>query len=424
MQSSSHAQSPPSPVDDPNAHAEADADGDSGYVDNGNDSHGDFLPPGQRRRTAGGRNAAGGRNQCAPNAYSPSPSMSASGSHVRVSGSPMEDSQGTVAYSLVSDSEERWGLHILPSLRSVTHSQEEGWGLYPDDDDEDWLKIPDVASLARYADFKYRLWFTRYAIEQSSLVPPYRQKLWWLMMVEGTGAGGDLWLWDDGNSDEAYIKSLRPIFQTESVSRFSETDWVDACRALGGRKDRTQRSPPLAHLDPRTRIRVIAWLITAAATRKGDGLEILITKWAEITVLQLKPESAQKICLLCGVSHLLPMWMGTMLEVYSLDDLRSIPCRYHCKCLERQFDAHLDSVGRNSLALPFLYELVVSPWPLILWTYFGGKPPGISLSGIVTMLPISSDCWYPVARRLPQLDGRYTMLGIGTWSKLLLKTGP
>jgi hypothetical protein len=94
---------------------------------------------------------------------------------------------------------------------------------------------------------------------------------------------------------------------------------------------------PLAHLTPQTRLRFVAWLLVAGPLRKKTILQnkrvpsitTLIRRWSKAIALPLTGET----CDVCGVSGVLPVWIETMLEVYSRDDLRSLPWDY--KCLHR-----------------------------------------------------------------------------------------
>ncbi|KAJ7472387.1 hypothetical protein B0H11DRAFT_1352968 [Mycena galericulata] len=203
--------------------------------------------------------------------------------------------------------------------------------------DEDWLKLPDVYFMAGYENFKYRVWFIRYVIETVEItITSLRQQLWWRAMVEGTDVNGDLWLWAEGDSDEAYIKSrFEKIYPTLG---FDAIDWANACRALGVRHARTAspaaRSSSLAHLTAETRLRIIGWFIITAVIDKGEDIESLITKWASVTHIVTSNRTGEG-CQFCGISHLLPIWVDTMLEVYLLEDLWSFSGRNYCQCLQR-----------------------------------------------------------------------------------------
>ncbi|KAJ7088696.1 hypothetical protein C8R44DRAFT_443982 [Mycena epipterygia] len=140
---------------------------------------------------------------------------------------------------------------------------------------EDWIEIPTVPSLARYATFKYRVLITWYLMEiygGGKWLPLLRRS--WLAMIEGADADKeDLWLWED--EDEESIKALRPHLTLQSQSLYSlrlfERDWVDACRALESRtgKPRTIAQKVLARLSPHTRVRIIAWGIVAGPLRRS-----------------------------------------------------------------------------------------------------------------------------------------------------------
>ncbi|KAF8140745.1 hypothetical protein K438DRAFT_1785437 [Mycena galopus ATCC 62051] len=106
-------------------------------------------------------------------------------------------------------------------------------------------------------------------------------------------------------------------------------------------------------------------------------MNMLILEWASLT--ELLPENAES-CNVCGVSGVLPIWIDTMLEVYSRDDLRSLPWHHKCRCLESQLAACArtysgtrtvpEELGRSSPVLRVLYEVVVPPWLLLHWVTF------------------------------------------------------
>ncbi|KAJ6571609.1 kinase-like domain-containing protein [Mycena capillaripes] len=129
-------------------------------------------------------------------------------------------------------------------------------------------------------------------------------------------------------------------------------------------------------------MRVIRWLIITGPGRHESlrgadwaAFHTLIRAWGNAE--DALAYSVIHICRLCeNVSQWLDLWITTMLEIYSCDDLRSIPWRYACQCLERKLDViHRESghreLGRDCVVLSHvLYGLVVSPWPLILWVTF------------------------------------------------------
>ncbi|KAJ7828709.1 hypothetical protein B0H13DRAFT_2373054 [Mycena leptocephala] len=124
----------------------------------------------------------------------------------------------------------------------------------------------------------------------------------------------------------------------------------------------------------------MAWLILVGPIRRDRRLEdqldfhidSLILDWARL--LNLHDEDT-KTCDICGVSHLSPVWIETMSQVYSLDDLRSIPWYDNCNCFDSFLAASAHSgehrpLRKDSAVLCVLYELVVPLWPLILWVAF------------------------------------------------------
>ncbi|KAJ7093746.1 kinase-like domain-containing protein [Mycena epipterygia] len=142
---------------------------------------------------------------------------------------------------------------------------------------------------------------------------------------------------------------------------------------------------PLTHVTAQIRLRFMAWLILVGPIRKEQRLDgqgsdfyipFLIFYWAKLLKLH---DEAEETCDICTVSHLLPIWIETMLQVYSLDDLRSIHWHVECDCLDSfltaialsgQCRAPERPPGKNSAVFWVLYELVVPLWPLLLWVAF------------------------------------------------------
>jgi hypothetical protein len=160
----------------------------------------------------------------------------------------------------------------------------------------------------------------------------------WEAMVFGAYPDRDLWLWEDDDEEciQAFIKDHSPHL----VPDMPVVDWDKACHALG--EHQLESRPidgPLSHLAPQTRLRFISWLIVAEIGRKehllqaGEigSLEELIAWWGSSMVVDYDEEP----CGLCGVSDLLKIWLETILEVYMLDDLWSIPWYAECSCFKR-----------------------------------------------------------------------------------------
>ncbi|KAJ7621228.1 kinase-like domain-containing protein [Roridomyces roridus] len=61
-----------------------------------------------------------------------------------------------------------------------------------------------------------------------------------------------------------------------------------------------------------------------------------------------------------------------MLGVYTVSDIQSIPRRIDCMCLDNMliYNGISSIQERHPVAAAFIYELVVSPWPLVLWMAF------------------------------------------------------
>lgn len=203
------------------------------------------------------------------------------------------------------------------------------------------VKIPDAYS--RCANFKHRLWFTWHIWHITQRRPRTRRGPPWFAIICGADSNGDLWLWED--MDEECIQEFAEDLSLDPFPEMPVIYWGDACRALEARRPRTTAYlSPLAHLTPQTRLRFIAWLIVAGPVRKdqilreGDfpSLEISITRWGTSMSDTLhSADSYAEYCDICGVSHLLSSWVETMLKIYLLDDLRSIPWYHACGCWER-----------------------------------------------------------------------------------------
>ncbi|KAF7369138.1 Protein kinase domain-containing protein [Mycena venus] len=246
---------------------------------------------------------------------------------------------------------------------------------------DDLIKIPDAYS--RYANFKYRLWFTWYIWHNAMRG---RRRPPWLSIVCGVNAtrAGDLWLWQD--TDEEWIREFTEELSLDSFRPVPEMPldcWDDACRAIEARQFRNQLASPLSHLAPNTRFRLIAWLLVAGPLQKNKilqdncfpSIDHQIYDWAEFISLDGDAET----CDTCRVSHLLPVWMETMLPVYLLDDLRAIAWYPECNCFDKQLTTSACSehcqvleipLGKDSSVLHALYELVVPAWLLLHWVAF------------------------------------------------------
>ncbi|KAJ7915878.1 hypothetical protein B0H13DRAFT_1871625 [Mycena leptocephala] len=242
---------------------------------------------------------------------------------------------------------------------------------------ESSVRNPDASSV--YANFKCRVWFTWYIMQMHTA---HRPAEFWLAVVSGADANGDLWLWEE--EDEEYIKAFIEDHSLISYLDMPLEDWSNAGQALRVRQNRPRpMRGPLSHLTSKTRLRFISWLIVAEVGQKNHLLQSgeigslgeLVAWWGSSTVADYEEES----CELChGISDLLRVWLETVLEVYLLDDLWSIPWDAECNCFPRQLAAMADSgqsrtiqlYQRNSAAHHALFELIVPPWPFILWVVF------------------------------------------------------
>ncbi|KAJ7040994.1 hypothetical protein C8F04DRAFT_1031883 [Mycena alexandri] len=248
------------------------------------------------------------------------------------------------------------------------------------------VEIPDCYSA--YANFQYRLWFTwRRLREVRALAAP------WLEIVSTCP-----WLWDEPEDEEC----IKVFAQDLAVlPEMPPLEWANACHALSlslhAREPRTGTTTPRP-LDPlisQTRLRFIAWLLVMALPRiDNDGfdwekIEHSIFDWAKLIAI---PEPAPS-CQHCQISHLLPLWMKTMRQVYELDHLRLIPWNQECNCWESCMAAARGStrrrqvdLDRDSPNLHVLYELVVPPWPLVCWVAFRTLVPDGTVQAFLDIL--------------------------------------
>jgi hypothetical protein len=169
--------------------------------------------------------------------------------------------------------------------------------------------------------------------EEESDLPPW---------LAAACVANDLWLWEEEDEEyiEEFAKSLPPSFLETATSVDSEY-WDAVYEALETRQSRTMASP-LTHVTPRVRLCFVAWLILVGHLRKDSRLdprsnadldiETLIFFWAKSLNLH---DWTTRTCNICRVSQVLPMWTETMLQVYSLDDLRTIPWYDKCNCFNR-----------------------------------------------------------------------------------------
>ncbi|KAJ7779207.1 hypothetical protein B0H16DRAFT_1405717 [Mycena metata] len=174
-------------------------------------------------------------------------------------------------------------------------------------------------------------------------------------------------------------------------------EWANACQALDSLQPRTgpgtTRLRPLDPLISQPRLRFIAWLLIMALPRMNDDgfdwekIEHSIFDWAKLIAI---PESATS-CQHCKISHLLPLWIKMMRQVYELDHLRLIPWNQECYCWEsciasarasRLRHVDLDTDSQNHV----LYELVVPPWPLICWVAFRTLVPNGTVHAFLDIL--------------------------------------
>jgi hypothetical protein len=162
----------------------------------------------------------------------------------------------------------------------------------------------------------------------------------WSNALSGADPHGGLWFWED--EDEECIQAFINNRSLGLTGEMPAEDWDNACRALEARQMGSQVTlNPLSHLTPQTRLRFVAWLIIAEVGQKErllhkrdiGSLHVLIAYWGTSIASSGKVENSK--CTICRVSHLLNIWMETMLEVYLPEDLQSIPWDPGCKCFER-----------------------------------------------------------------------------------------
>ncbi|KAF8150270.1 hypothetical protein K438DRAFT_441806 [Mycena galopus ATCC 62051] len=202
------------------------------------------------------------------------------------------------------------------------------------------------------SEMKYRLLFTWHLLS-CRLVDDGNEaanahRFW--SCVSGTDPNEDLWFWED--EDEEYIQTFTNGWDLSVW--MSEVEWADACRALEARQLQHShpRTPsPVSHLTPQTRLGFIAWLIVGNVHLKERafpwvGLNDLIKYWQQLPIFvdsifdysfdfsfgwTVTTVTTILDCHHCGVSFM-NVWLETMLQVYSIDDLQSIPWYQQCTC--------------------------------------------------------------------------------------------
>ncbi|KAJ6466797.1 hypothetical protein C8R45DRAFT_1020148 [Mycena sanguinolenta] len=238
--------------------------------------------------------------------------------------------------------------------------------------------------------YRYRLWFTGFVwfVAGEGATP-----IWETIFSEASV----FWLWED--EDEECLKKIAWDLPIPYVIPFGDSN--KARRAFEAGRT-TVAANPLAHLTPRTRLRFVAWLMVVGPIRKDRILDdevppltdMLIYDWAKSTTL-LSDSKAAETCDICSVSHLLPAWIETLSQVYSLEDLKSLPWGL-CDCLKSQLSAYpghpVVELEKHSLVLHILYELVVPLWILVHWVTF-------------RTTQLESDAFFDMIHRLP-LDHR------------------
>jgi hypothetical protein len=205
--------------------------------------------------------------------------------------------------------------------------------------------IPAQDLLARYADFKHRVWLTWYSMQMYTMEIAARHRLSWLAMIEGTDVHGDLWLWEDG--DEERAKALHDTYHEESGHPIPcpTEDLVDAFRALEARtrKSRPPAQNVLAHLSPQVRVAIISWFIVAGPLRQSKlksghprmlKFAAVLGEWATMFHKRI-PRLPAHACTRCSISSILPIWVKLMLQIHSVEDLMAIPWPCGCNCLNR-----------------------------------------------------------------------------------------
>jgi hypothetical protein len=204
----------------------------------------------------------------------------------------------------------------------------------------------DVSTLTPPAEnFKYRLWLAWYIVSLSRdpKILADRAVDIWLEIAEGSGVVGDLWLWQDDDEDHIRNFTSFPEISFRAGKELSRTDWTKARRSLEEREARMKSSSPLSHLTSSSRIRIMGWFIIAgpvrhAHLRRGHCQTVNTLIWDWANSVDAIWNFTTPNCEVCGVSGWLDAWIETMLEIYSLRQLRSLPWHLTCNCLERYVD--------------------------------------------------------------------------------------
>ncbi|KAJ7713717.1 hypothetical protein B0H14DRAFT_3523246 [Mycena olivaceomarginata] len=204
-----------------------------------------------------------------------------------------------------------------------------------------------------HSEFKYRVWFTWCLLKFDAQHIPQLETVAWkqeafLRAVSGVDSNEDYWLWE--NEDEGYIKDHLLDRIPDSSREMSASEWATACYALEARQFQHRHSrivSPVTHLASQTRLRFIVWLFVANVRTKEQLQRDDLDPWAgllrsieywRISVLSFVADyelEHLEASACCGISDLLNIWLGTMLQIYSVEELQWIPSYAFCNCFQR-----------------------------------------------------------------------------------------
>ncbi|KAJ7176786.1 hypothetical protein C8R46DRAFT_1077319 [Mycena filopes] len=222
-----------------------------------------------------------------------------------------------------------------------------------------------------FESFKYRLWFTWYAL--TSKPTGIASSMAWASVIFNPEE--DFWLWEEEDEDtiKMFVDNLLPGVV---ISEIPPEEWREACLALEMCLSTPRTADHLAHLPSKTRVAFVAWLLVAGPRRRRlrwEGrLEAIlgsIIRWAKLLGIREQASPCHKC-----VPQFVPGWADVMLSVYHFNDLWALPWR-DCCCLRTYLSAKRDlqppfELDIRSPILHLLHELVVPSWLLICWIAF------------------------------------------------------
>ncbi|KAK7063386.1 kinase domain-containing protein [Favolaschia claudopus] len=232
--------------------------------------------------------------------------------------------------------------------------------------------------------FKNRIWYTLCVLE----IGLWSDSVTTAHVLRAVLDPNDiLWAWED--EDEAEIQNL--IDHTPETGGWWQPKQEEelircALDALEARINETQAQVGrgvLGHLDSRTRLRFMTWLllvISSVASTESAHISVtgLMNRWGLCCVSQVRDDQNQEQCEICHTTQILDCWLETMLLLYTVNDLEAMQGWTRCHCFSKKLkelpsQPH-DSTEKQSehsfLAHRLMFGIFVPVWPSILWMLF------------------------------------------------------